>query len=262
MPIRWCMMICLAWMTTICGGGSLRSISNGDEATAVLAGDALQTLAFELLTSEECAPEPHVRLAPGPLLGAGPPGQQGMVLGQALDIAAESATTPLDLEAITALQAGKTGALIGWSGAAGAVLAGADPGPLRSYASALGLAFQIADDLLDVTGDATATGKRVGKGCGCGQGHVRVPAGCRWRAQTCGSAGRRSLRCAVGLRRAGGCFGAIVRDLSSRGTGKIRPPSATCAVGSIAPSGPTSSARVMVCADQRGALPRESVTRD
>src|SRR5690606_24014583 len=58
---------------------------------------------------------------------------------------------------------GKTGALIGFSAEAGALLAGADPAPLRAYASALGLAFQIADDILDVTGDAATTGKRVGK---------------------------------------------------------------------------------------------------
>ncbi len=61
------------------------------------------------------------------------------------------------------MQANKTGALIRFSAQAGAVLAGADPGPLSAYATALGLAFQIADDILDVTGDEAATGKRVGK---------------------------------------------------------------------------------------------------
>lgn len=86
-----------------------------------------------------------------------------MVLGQALDIAAETASAPLGLEQITRLQAGKTGALIEWSGRAGAILAGEDPEPLGRYARALGLAFQIADDILDVAGDAAITGKRLGK---------------------------------------------------------------------------------------------------
>jgi farnesyl diphosphate synthase len=138
-----------------------------DEATAVLAGDALQTLAFELL----CDPglgSGDVRIA----LVAGlarASGAEGMVLGQALDIAAETAVQPLRLDEITALQAGKTGALIGWSAEAGAVMAGADPAPLRAYASALGLAFQIADDVLDVTGDAAKAGKALQKDAAAGK---------------------------------------------------------------------------------------------
>ncbi|RMD93068.1 MAG: polyprenyl synthetase family protein, partial [Alphaproteobacteria bacterium] len=90
-------------------------------------------------------------------------GARGMVLGQALDIAAETAPAPLTLDEITALQAAKTGALIGWAAQAGAVLAGADPRPLADYAQALGLAFQIADDILDVEGDVEKLGKRVHK---------------------------------------------------------------------------------------------------
>jgi farnesyl diphosphate synthase len=132
-----------------------------DEATAVLAGDALQTLAFELLIDPAIGGA-EVRLALVAAL-ARASGAEGMVLGQALDIAAETAGRPLTLEEITALQAGKTGALIGFSATAGALLAGADQGPLRAYAAALGLAFQIADDILDVTGDATTAGKRLGK---------------------------------------------------------------------------------------------------
>lgn len=130
-----------------------------NEATAVLAGDALQTLAFELLSD--------------PILGAGriqlittmaqAAGRKGMVLGQMRDIAAETAATPLTLNEITTLQAGKTGALIRWSAEAGAVLAGDDPCHLTAYASAIGLAFQIADDVLDIEGDTASTGKRVGK---------------------------------------------------------------------------------------------------
>ena len=138
-----------------------------DEATAVLAGDALQTLAFELLTDPALG-SAEVRLA----LVAGlarASGIDGMVLGQALDIAAETAGRGLTLEEITALQAGKTGALIGFAAEAGAVMAGADSRPLRHYAAALGLAFQIADDILDVTGDEARTGKRVGKDAGLGK---------------------------------------------------------------------------------------------
>lgn len=138
-----------------------------DQATAVLAGDALQTLAFELLCDPALGPE-AVRLALVRGL-AQASGAAGMVLGQALDIAAETAGRALTLAEITELQAGKTGALIGFSAQAGAVLAGADPGPLRAYAAALGLAFQIADDILDVTGDAATTGKRVGKDAGAGK---------------------------------------------------------------------------------------------
>ena len=138
-----------------------------DEATAVLAGDALQTLAFELLC-DPAVGSAEVRMA----LVAGlarASGAEGMVLGQALDIAAETAAVPLTLDQISALQAGKTGALIGWAAQAGAVIAGADSGPLRRYAAALGLAFQIADDILDVTGDAGKAGKRLGKDAAAGK---------------------------------------------------------------------------------------------
>ena len=138
-----------------------------DEATAVLAGDALQTLAFELLTHPALGPA-EVRIALVASL-ARASGAQGMVLGQALDIAAETAATPLTLTQITALQAGKTGALIRWSAEAGAILAGADPAPLIAYAAALGLAFQIADDILDVEGDAGKAGKRLHKDAEAGK---------------------------------------------------------------------------------------------
>ncbi len=138
-----------------------------DEATAVLAGDALQTLAFELLTDSALGTgETRIALVAGLARASG---AEGMVLGQALDIAAETADRPLDLQEITALQAGKTGALIRFSAEAGAILAGADPAPLRAYAGALGLAFQIWDDVLDVTGDAALTGKAVGKDAAAGK---------------------------------------------------------------------------------------------
>ena len=138
-----------------------------DEATAVLAGDALQTLAFEMLCDPAIG-DAAVRLALVQGL-ARAAGAEGMVLGQALDIAAETAMQPLNLEQITALQAGKTGALISWSATAGAVMAGVDIVPLQRYAAALGLAFQIADDILDVTGDADKAGKRLQKDAAAGK---------------------------------------------------------------------------------------------
>jgi farnesyl diphosphate synthase len=133
-----------------------------DEATAVLVGDALQTLSFELLSRPEVSPSSQIRVDLIASL-ARASGAQGMVLGQAQDIAAETAEMPLDLAAITELQANKTGALIEWSATAGAILGGADPLPLTRYARALGLAFQIQDDVLDVIGDSDKTGKAVGK---------------------------------------------------------------------------------------------------
>ncbi|MEE2860108.1 MAG: farnesyl diphosphate synthase [Pseudomonadota bacterium] len=131
------------------------------EATAILAGDALQTLAFHLLADDRIGPpDAQLRLV-GALARAA--GAEGMVWGQALDIAAETAGTPLDLDAIKMLQGGKTGALIRFAATAGPLIAGGDPAALDRYADALGLAFQIADDILDVTGDEAMTGKRVGK---------------------------------------------------------------------------------------------------
>ncbi|MGV6810737.1 MAG: polyprenyl synthetase family protein [Brevirhabdus sp.] len=133
-----------------------------DDATAVLVGDALQTLAFELLADPACAADPAVRVALVSSM-ARAAGEQGMVGGQAMDIAAETATRPLTLDQITELQARKTGALICWSAEAGARLAAADPAPMTAYATALGLAFQIADDILDVEGCAETAGKRLHK---------------------------------------------------------------------------------------------------
>jgi farnesyl diphosphate synthase len=137
-----------------------------DEATAVLAGDGLQALAFEMITRANCAPKAQLDLVTTLARAAG---IRGMVGGQALDIAAETAAAPLTLDQITTLQTGKTGALITWSASAGARMAGADIGPLTTYGDALGLAFQIADDILDVTGDATVTGKAVGKDAEAGK---------------------------------------------------------------------------------------------
>lgn len=139
-----------------------------DQATAVLAGDALQTLAFELLSDPATHADADVRVdLIGSLSRAS--GARGMVYGQALDIAAESADRPLTLNEITELQAGKTGALIAWSAEAGARLARADIAPMTRYAAALGLAFQIADDILDIEGDAAEVGKAVGKDAAAGK---------------------------------------------------------------------------------------------
>lgn len=133
-----------------------------DDATAVLAGDALQSLAFELVTHPNVSENPSVRVDLAASL-ARAAGGAGMVYGQALDIAAEQAKGPLNIDEITTLQAGKTGALIKWSACAGGRMAQSDLGPLEAYSTALGLAFQIADDILDVEGDEATAGKRLNK---------------------------------------------------------------------------------------------------
>ncbi len=134
-----------------------------DEATAILAGDALLTQAFEVLAEAETHPNAAVRVGLALEL-ARASGARGMVGGQMLDIEAE--TKPLDLAAIKRLQALKTGALIRCACVSGGVLgeAGADDlGALRDYSEDLGLAFQIVDDLLDAFGDEAALGKPVGQ---------------------------------------------------------------------------------------------------
>lgn len=137
-----------------------------DEATAVLAGDALQSLAFELIGAADASAAAKVDLMTSLAIAAG---VRGMVGGQAMDIAAETAETPLTLDQIKTLQAGKTGALITWSAMAGPRMAQADTAPLKTYGDALGLAFQIADDVLDIEGDAATVGKAVGKDADAGK---------------------------------------------------------------------------------------------
>ena len=135
------------------------------EASAVLAGDGLQSLAFELLADEATHSDPFVR-SELVLELAKASGMGGMVGGQAMDLAAESADEPFDLPTITRLQQLKTGALIGFCLEAGAILGHVPPEgrtALKGYARDVGLAFQIADDLLDVEGNEAATGKAVGK---------------------------------------------------------------------------------------------------
>lgn len=146
-----------------------------DEATAILAGDALLTMAFEIMARRATHPDPAVRAELGLCL-ARASGAAGMVGGQVLDIASEKGADPAlhSLGGVTAIQRMKTGALIRFSAEAGAILAGAasdDPAraALRRYGEALGAAFQIADDLLDAEGDAGATGKAVGKDAAAGK---------------------------------------------------------------------------------------------
>jgi farnesyl diphosphate synthase len=140
-----------------------------DEATAVLAGDGLLTMAFEALAHPDAHGSPAVRCELVAALAAAA-GAAGMVGGQMIDLIAETQT--LDIGAITRLQRMKTGALIAFSCEAGAILARAPHElrlALRGYAHDLGLAFQIADDLLDVEGSAEETGKPVGADAAAGK---------------------------------------------------------------------------------------------
>jgi len=140
-----------------------------DEATAVLAGDGLLTMAFEVLAQHDTHGDPAVRIELVSALAAAA-GAAGMVGGQMIDLIAER--QPLDIGAITRLQRMKTGALIAFSCEAGAILAKASDESrtaLRGYAHDLGLAFQIADDLLDVEGSAAETGKPVGADAAAGK---------------------------------------------------------------------------------------------
>jgi farnesyl diphosphate synthase len=140
-----------------------------DDATAILAGDGLLTLAFEVLSHPETHPDAGVRadLVHALAVAAGP---AGMVGGQMIDLLAENMT--LDIGAITRLQRMKTGAIIAFSCEAGAILGHAGPQArqaLNAYAHDLGLAFQIVDDLLDAEGNAAVTGKPVGADAAAGK---------------------------------------------------------------------------------------------
>jgi farnesyl diphosphate synthase len=134
-----------------------------DEATAVLAGDSLLALAFEILSDPATHASPGIRAVLVRTLAraAGPAGMAG---GQMLDLLAPG--LQLGLEGVGRLQRLKTGALIGWCVGAGGAMGRASTQArqcLENYAQCLGLAFQIADDLLDDSGDEARTGKRVGK---------------------------------------------------------------------------------------------------
>jgi farnesyl diphosphate synthase len=145
-----------------------------DEATAILAGDALLTLAFDVLASPETHADAAVR-AELVLVLARAAGLGGMAGGQMLDLAAEGrfgAREPLNEAAILRLQAMKTGALIAAAAEMGAILGAASPqarAALRRYGEAIGAAFQIADDLLDVESSTGALGKAAGKDAAAGK---------------------------------------------------------------------------------------------
>jgi geranylgeranyl pyrophosphate synthase len=142
-----------------------------DEGTAVLAGDALQALAFEVLLQEGgAAPSPAARLQAARLL-AQAIGTQGMAGGQAIDLGAVG--TPLALPDLEEMHRRKTGALIRASVLLGALHAGVDRGPrwdaLSRYGAEIGLAFQIQDDILDVTGTTAEIGKQAGADAALGK---------------------------------------------------------------------------------------------
>lgn len=141
-----------------------------DEATAVLAGDSLHALAFEILANPDTHSDPFVRgeLVATLALASGP---EGMAGGQMMDIEAENAA--FDLQTVMRLQALKTGALIAASVEMGAILGHIPPEGrthLRGYARDIGLAFQIADDILDVEGDPELAGKALQKDAEAGKG--------------------------------------------------------------------------------------------
>ncbi len=143
-----------------------------DDATAILAGDALLTLAFETLSAPTTHRDPAVRceLIRGLAVAGGP---AGMVGGQMIDLLAEK--RELDIDGVIHLQSLKTGALIAFSCEAGAILGCAAPAlraVLAAYGRDLGLAFQIADDLLDVEGEQTEMGKAVGKDAAAGKATI------------------------------------------------------------------------------------------
>jgi farnesyl diphosphate synthase len=134
-----------------------------DEATAILAGDSLHALAFDILVDEATHADPFVRseLVMALAVASGPDGMAG---GQMMDLEADGQS--FDLQTVTRLQQLKTGALIGFCLEAGAIMGRIPPegrNALRGYARDVGLAFQIADDLLDAEGDAELAGKALRK---------------------------------------------------------------------------------------------------
>ncbi len=139
-----------------------------DEATAILAGDSLLTLAFDVMADPATHPDPAVRC--DLVLGLSrASGVGGMAGGQMFDLAAEAADAPLTLEEIARLQAMKTGALLRYAVEAGAIVAGANSQArmrLVAYGKALGAAFQVADDILDAESTSDALGKKAGKDAG------------------------------------------------------------------------------------------------
>ncbi|HWV53740.1 MAG TPA: farnesyl diphosphate synthase [Pseudorhodoplanes sp.] len=145
-----------------------------DEATAILAGDSLLTFAFDILSRDETHPDPAIRIALVREL-ARASGLGGMAGGQMLDLAAEGrfgAMPSGDDKFIITMQAMKTGALLHFACIAGGILGGASASEMTAlsrYGRAVGTAFQIADDILDVEGDAATVGKATGKDAAVGK---------------------------------------------------------------------------------------------
>lgn len=139
-----------------------------DEATAILVGDGLQSLAFEILAKDETHPNPRIRINLISSL-ARASGVHGMVGGQAQDIEAENSKKSLSYDKIINLQNLKTGSLISWASEVGAQLTEQDLKPFTQYANALGLAFQIQDDILDIVGNVKETGKALRKDAEAGK---------------------------------------------------------------------------------------------
>ncbi|MGV8937520.1 MAG: polyprenyl synthetase family protein [Allorhizobium sp.] len=151
-----------------------------DEATAILAGDSLLTLAFDIIAAPETplgdTAKMELVLALARAAGIG-----GMAGGQALDLAAETAAP--DETGIVTLQAMKTGALLRFACEAGAIIACSEPQDrtrLRQFGEKIGLAFQLADDLLDLTADAATLGKATGKDAARGKGTLVALHGMTW----------------------------------------------------------------------------------
>ena len=151
-----------------------------DEATAILAGDSLLTYAFDIIAAPETrlADQQKVQLV---LALSRASGVGGMAGGQSLDLAAEKSVP--DEDAIQTLQAMKTGALLRFACEAGAIIAGSDTEDrqrLRTFGQKIGLAFQLADDLLDVTADAATMGKATGKDAARGKATLVALKGSEW----------------------------------------------------------------------------------
>lgn len=154
-----------------------------DEAAAILAGDSLLTLAFDIIADDATRLDAAQRLALVSALSRAS-GIGGMAGGQALDLAAEK--SPPDEAGIVKLQAMKTGALIRFACEAGPIIAGAGDearARLSRFGAVIGLAFQLADDLLDLRADAATMGKATGKDAGRGKGTLVSLHGEAW-AQT------------------------------------------------------------------------------
>lgn len=151
-----------------------------DEATAILAGDSLLTLAFDIIADDATELDPQARLKLISALSRAA-GLGGMAGGQALDLQAEK--TPPDEAGIVTLQAMKTGALIRFACEAGALISSAEPDAfkrLSRFGAITGLAFQLADDLLDLTSDAETMGKATGKDADRGKGTLVALHGTDW----------------------------------------------------------------------------------